>query len=585
MKSVSDDALKREYYYLKQMGGELGSGFRSMFQSFATDSEFRRAGFQLIDRLTSLLQLNSQKRDQSYYSSYQPDIDFMDETPLTHTHPNVLPEGGNQFSQQQQQQPFSDIQQQQAFGGNQQQAFGGNQQQAFGGNQQQAFGGNQQQQFSGMGTNQSNFQMREISDQEIDEIGGYIDTLMKKSGEEKALGQAFGSLVSMFQHFQHQFYETTHHTESGPKDPTYQKFEELRANPHYKAAKLHLRSLLEHFAGGKSLEGFIHSLKDFIRLTANDEKIRYLQNRLYETFDNLHQSQPQQATEYRQRITSIIKEARHLLQGDERYRYVTSRMFREANEFFRAIERDPVNRKVAEAWQNLADDLFEDAEHTRISAKGLQAFQNVFKHLLITEFQYVPLPRIEFSDEDMAVILDDMVVSSSEILPDKLIFRASTTNKLATNEENRSENLLEVYLDQVRFSMEDFYFWFDKKTFPSMTDEGRADLAVLDQGVKLHLVLRFVASENRGNESGKGPIHIEVRRADFTIDNLRLKVREAKNHQFLLRMLTPFVKGSIRSRMQEGLQSSIYGLVDRVNMYLDSKNPDYMTGMMKQYLL
>jgi DNA ligase-4 len=260
-------------------------------------------------------------------------------------------------------------------------------------------------------------------------------------------------------------------------------------------------------------------------------------------------------------------------------------MFREAKEFFDAMQRDPVNRKVAEAWQNIADDLFEGEDRTRLSSKGLQAFENVFRHLLVTEFQYVPLPRIEFSDQDLSAILDDMVVKSAEILPDKVIFRASTTNQLARNDENKSENLLEVYMEQIRFVMEDFYFWFDRKTFPAITDEGRADLAVLDQGVKIHLILRFIASENRAKEAGKGPVHIEVKRATISIDNLRLKVREAKNHQILLKMMTPFVKGNIRTRMQQGLESSIRGLVDRLNMYLDSKNPDYMSNIVKQYLV
>ena len=101
--------------------------------------------------------------------------------------------------------------------------------------------------------------------------------------------------------------------------------------------------------------------------------------------------------------------------------------------------------------------------------------------------RYIPIPRIEYQDADVDLVIENLVFESDNFLPSKIRVDANTHAEFtsAYTFESEYRNSTTVYIDEFRVRARDISYAFRKKTgFLKFTDKGLLDVYVL---LPLHL--------------------------------------------------------------------------------------------------
>lgn len=132
-------------------------------------------------------------------------------------------------------------------------------------------------------------------------------------------------------------------------------------DPSLQQATSELRTLLERFANGRSIDVIINALNDLVNDAREDEELRawfshvdkYLRRTLLDAGFVL---EPQCSTQGEQ----LRESGRQFYDG--RYKGHFDNLFRTIGDWFGAMGDDPLNKRFGEDWARLTKDLLFDSE-------------------------------------------------------------------------------------------------------------------------------------------------------------------------------------------------------------------------------
>lgn len=105
---------------------------------------------------------------------------------------------------------------------------------------------------------------------------------------------------------------------------------------------------------------------------------------------------------------------------------------------------------------------------------------------------YIPIPRIEYSDNSVDVVIENLTLETANLLPNVIEFEAKNYFKLSpySTIKDQSKHSFWISFAQVQADLKDVAFYIKKKSgFPRITDSGVADVTLSGNGVsgKIHL--------------------------------------------------------------------------------------------------
>nr|CAG8550670.1 13246_t:CDS:2 [Entrophospora candida] len=252
------------------------------------------------------------------------------------------------------------------------------------------------------------------------------------------------------------------------------------------------KDLIENFANNRSLDPLISSLRELGTKVKTDQEMRnYFKDLQQFVVKSLHDTNFVQNNDYIDHGSRLIQGGRKILL--EKYNDITNRIQKEASTFNKAIQKD----KTLSEWTNDFDNLIN-------FAKIIPVFAN--------KIQYVPLPRIENSDEEYDYAFDNFVLHLPEILPRHL--HISLTS-----------------------------------------DVGLVDFSIPDNGLKFYMKLFLdLPTEDRPY------LQLNVLEAETQIESLKLRLHDTK-HDFLYTILTPLVQNRIRKQLENLITEKIKSAV------------------------
>jgi hypothetical protein len=108
----------------------------------------------------------------------------------------------------------------------------------------------------------------------------------------------------------------------------------------------------------------------------------------------------------------------------DKYREHTDRVLDEIKFFGTQFDEDAQNRAFADSVQKLFQDLGQD-ENGKSTFKPhlLKDVTEVILPRFLETVHYVPLPRLEYSDEQVDLIIENLIVESDNLAPNVLEFR------------------------------------------------------------------------------------------------------------------------------------------------------------------
>ncbi|KAI0634782.1 hypothetical protein C8Q77DRAFT_1053762 [Trametes polyzona] len=327
--------------------------------------------------------------------------------------------------------------------------------------------------------------------------------------------------------------------------------QQLKGDGALQQATSELRTLLERFANGKSLSIIGDAMQALYRDAQQDDELRqwfsdvdsYTRKVLLDPGFVL---EPQCNNE----ANALRESGRRFY--DEKYKGHFDNLFNAAIEWFRALGEDPLNKRFGEDWARLTKDLLFDSEGSlKFKPQLWMDIRKVILPSIIDQVGYIPIPRIEYTDDTLDLIIENLALSGRNLFPNVVSMEAHNYIKFSPYNAIKDENHHEFVLTfgQIQADMRDVAFYFKKKSgFPKLSDSGLADVLLGGEGLT---ITAHIASADKDRSSV-----FKVKNVHVKVGTLKFSIRDSK-HDTLYNTLRPLATGLVKRQLQKAIADAV----------------------------
>jgi hypothetical protein len=170
--------------------------------------------------------------------------------------------------------------------------------------------------------------------------------------------------------------------------------------------------------------------------------------------------------------------------------------------------------------------------------------------MLIDRVGYVPIPRVEYTDNQVDLVIENLTLSGRNLFPNSVSLEAHNYVKFSPYNAISDEHHHEFTLTfaQIQADMRDVAFYFtNKKTF-KISDSGLADVVLGGKGLSATVHLSSA-------EKDKSSV-FHVKNVKVDVDTLKFSIRDSK-HDTLYKMLKPLATGLVKKQIQKAVADAI----------------------------
>lgn len=318
------------------------------------------------------------------------------------------------------------------------------------------------------------------------------------------------------------------------------------------SAEANLKTLLERFANGTSLDDAIDAINQIYRDADQDAELKnyfkevdtYIRNCLREQG---YIMQPKCNDDF----NVLYDKGKYLLR--DKYRTHTDRIFDEIKFFGNQFDEDPQNKAFGQAVQTLFHDLGNDETgKTTFKPHLLKDVTEVILPLALASAHYIPIPRMEYSDPQVDLIIENLIVESDNLAPNVFEFESDNHWKWGRKAGNKSSNKNKVTLavSGVQMDLRDVSFYVNRKQgFPSIKDQGLCDIFMGGQGFSFKIKMETADKSDRSHFFTVSDVKVQVK-------NFNIKLKKSK-HKLLFAIGKPIILRAMRPALQKVLESAI----------------------------
>jgi len=170
---------------------------------------------------------------------------------------------------------------------------------------------------------------------------------------------------------------------------------------------------------------------------------------------------------------------------------------------------------------------------------------------IIDRVGYIPIPRIEYTDDSLDLVVENLTLSGRNLFPNLVSLEAHNFVKFSpyNNITDESHHDFTLHFGQVQADMRDVAVYFRRKAgIGKITDSGLADVILGGEGLSatVHLV-----------SAGKDKSSVfKVKSVNCKIDSLKFSIRDSK-HDTFYNTLRPLVTGLVKKQIQKAVQDAL----------------------------
>ena len=117
---------------------------------------------------------------------------------------------------------------------------------------------------------------------------------------------------------------------------------------------------------------------------------------------------------------------------DGKYKNHFDNLFNSISLFFTSMGDDPLNARFGQDWARLTKDLLFDSEGSlKYKPELWRDIRKVVVPGLVANIGYVPIPRIEYTDDSFDVVLENLALSGKNVFPNIVSFEAHNYMKFS----------------------------------------------------------------------------------------------------------------------------------------------------------
>lgn len=324
-------------------------------------------------------------------------------------------------------------------------------------------------------------------------------------------------------------------------------------------AEADLKTLIERFANGTSLDDLFDSVNQIYRDADKDPELK---GWFKKTDAYIRKCLKTQGYIMRDDATDewnqLYDQGHYLLR--DRYRNHTDRISDEFRFLAGQFDEDPHNRAFANALQKLFNDLGNDQNgKPTFKPHLIQDLTQVILPAFFTSVQYVPIPRLEYTDPMVDMVVENLVIESDNLTPNVLEFGSDNYwrwGRKTVSSKNKNKVMLSV--SGVQMDLRDVSYYVHKKQgFPSVTDKGVMDIYMGGSGLTFKVDMETADNTDRQN-------FFKVNKVTVDIKNLKLKMKKS-NHKLLFNLVKPILLKVMRPAIEKIVEKQIKDQINRVD--------------------
>jgi len=271
---------------------------------------------------------------------------------------------------------------------------------------------------------------------------------------------------------------------------------------------------------------------------------------------------------FKQRSRELASRGRELVR-EFKYSDELNDFLDRTQELFDNIRNDEFITVLRHHAGLVAEDLsYTDNEgRTQIDMVAIGKLQNVIGPVLAESFKYIPIPRIVRSDENREFWVDNIVVCGYDVLPDNIRFQIESDSEVSIRdiEMKKTNTRLIITLSHIRTELKNLEFYYERKTFPSITESGRATLRIGGNGAFLTMIFEVIQNpEDQTPRLSEGEVHFIIHQLDILYDKGTL------NHDILVPFMTNMWKQQIRTEIEKEVEKSVFNLMKPIGEQLSN---------------
>jgi hypothetical protein len=324
-----------------------------------------------------------------------------------------------------------------------------------------------------------------------------------------------------------------------------------------------IKTLLERFANSTSFDDLIDSINQIYKDADQDPELKNWFKRIDAYIRKVLQQQGYILEDAsNEEWDRIYDDGHHLLRG--RYRGHTDRIADEFKFIGEQFDADPQNTAFAKSVNKLFNDLGTDENgQTAFKPHLLKDITEVILPAFFESVQYVPIPRIEYSDPMVDAVVENLVIEGDNLAPNVLEFGSDNYWRWGRKQiSSKNKNKVMLSVSGVQMDLRDVSYYIKKKQgFPSITDKGVMDIFMGGSGFSFKVEME---TADRARENNAQTHFFKVNKVETDIQNLQIKMKKS-NHKLLFNMFKPLLLKVMRPIIQRVLEKQIKDSVNQLD--------------------
>lgn len=353
---------------------------------------------------------------------------------------------------------------------------------------------------------------------------------------------------------------------------------------HARRARMETEDMIASFSGRKVLDEFLDSARLLIRKVDKDERSRNYLRELREFILSTKSAEYIQSEEFKQRSRNLADEARDIVR-EYQYTWELDAFLDNAQQLVDNIKDNEFLEVLRYHAGVVADDLsYVDVGGNVVPDMDLlKKLRSAIIPRLAESLKYIPIPRIESSDDKRDYWVDNIVLCGYDVIPDRVRVQLESDSDVSIRDiqTKHAYTRLVITLSQIRTELKDMDFSYKKKTFPELAESGRFSLRLGGpNGATLKLYFKI-------EKNADDPVpQFKEGFSSFAIDQFDISFDKTTiNHDVLLPLFSQMFKAQIKlqieNEVENSLNSLIGGLGENLSAALTTLNRPIMYGIDK----
>jgi len=242
----------------------------------------------------------------------------------------------------------------------------------------------------------------------------------------------------------------------------------------------------------------------------------------------------------------------HVCASSDRQWHIPNPFSQTVGDWFKQMGEDPLNKRFGEDWARLTKDLLFDSEGSlKFKPQLWDDIRKVILPTIISQVGYIPIPRIEYTDDALDLVIENLTLSGKNLLPNIITMSARNHFKFSPYNaiNDHAEHEVELSFSQIQADIHDVAFYFRKKTgLPKLRDSGLADFMLGGEGVTVNVKL---VSSSKDHTSV-----FKVKTVHAKVASLKFSIRDSK-HDFLYKTLKPLATRLVKRQIQKAIEDGV----------------------------